>query len=136
MKLKAFLYDVGSIIKKEYWEIKRGIKNWLLCFLTVLIIPVIPKLYSERALFPLENILILIPIFVSMGISGQFAMYIILGEKKSKTLEYLISTRINYSAIILGKALFPTLLGYVLSLLSIICLKIVNPNLYPIYKES
>lgn len=133
---RIFLYDIGTIIKKEYWGIKRGVKNLVLCFLLVLIMPLIIKLHSERSILPLNIFFVLIPILVSLGTSGQLSMYTIWEEKKGNTLEFLLSTRISKYAIILGKALFPTLLGYILSLLSILALKIISCSIFELYKES
>ncbi|MEZ0537908.1 hypothetical protein ACAG39_11775 [Caldicellulosiruptoraceae bacterium PP1] len=131
--MKVNLYDIATILRKEYWEIKKGTKNIIICFSLVLIMPLVIKLYSERSIIPINLFFLLIPIFVSLGTSGQISMYTIWEEKKANTIEYLLSTRISKYIIITGKALLPTIIGYILSLFSLLILIITSYKTFHLY---
>ena len=75
---------------------------------------------SSRNLVPMAVIIVLMPSLIAMGASGQIVFESILGEKKSKTLEILLSTNMSTLAIVVGKIIPAIGVGYFLSQISIL----------------
>jgi ABC-type Na+ efflux pump permease subunit len=114
--------DICTVIRKELSELKHSSRHlyWLLTWLGVLAI--LKWGNHSRSLLPIASIYSLIPIFVALGVGGQIVFDSILGEKKAKTLEVLLSTRMSTSAIVIGKIVPAVGVGYVLSQLATLAL--------------
>lgn len=117
--MSTLFEDVSTIILKEYQEMQYSKKTMILLFVGVLI-PLTFLLDSSNSLFPMDILLILIPLMVSVSISSHLALYTILEEKNNKTLEVLLSLDISKLSIILGKTAIPTMFGFILSVISFI----------------
>lgn len=110
--------DVITVIRKEFWELRHSGKNlyWLL---VVLVAPIIfPRMDASRSLVPVTIIFALLPSLVALGSSGHIVFVSILGEKKAKTLEILLSTNMSTLAIVVGKIIPAIGVGYILSQIS------------------
>jgi ABC-type Na+ efflux pump permease subunit len=107
--------DMSTVICKELWELKHSSRHlyWMLTWLGLVAILMWGD--HSRSLLPIASIYALIPIFVASGVGGQIVFDSILGEKKAKTLEVLLSTRISTTAIVIGKIAPGVGIGYVLS---------------------
>ena len=112
--------DVITVIRKEIWELRYSAKNlyWLLL---VFVLPIVlPRMDTSRSLVSITIIIALLPSIVAMALSGHIIFDSILGEKKAKTLEILLSTKMSKIAIVLGKAIPAIGVGYILSQLSLL----------------
>ena len=116
--------DILTIALKEIWELKYSIKNFLLLFVAflLLMIFVIITFDNSISLIPASLFPLFIVCIIAVGASGQIALYTILGEKTSKTLEVLLSTGIAPYAIIIGKIIPGTITGCILSVLAYIAM--------------
>jgi len=116
--------DILTIVLKEIWELKHSIKNFFLLFVAflLLMIFVIITFDNSRSLIPASLFPLFLVYMIAIGASGQIALYTILGEKTSKTLEVLLSTGIAPYAIIIGKIIPGTMVGYILSVLAYIAM--------------
>lgn len=115
--------DVINVARKEVWELKHSIRHlhWLLAWI------LLPLFYTywdtSRSLVPISVLFLYLPATLSLMTSGQLVLDTILGEKKAKTLEVLLSTKTSPLAIIVGKVLPPTVFGYLISQLGLLGLK-------------
>lgn len=111
--------DIVTIVLKEFWELCHSIRHlyWMVVWLAL------PAFIAfgdkSKSILPTTTILALFPSMIAMAGSGQIALDSVLSEKKSKTLEVLLSTKIPTLAIVLGKIIPPTIIGYFFSLLAI-----------------
>lgn len=114
------MYDLLTVIKKELWELKHSRKNllWLLAWLAIPLLVLFAN--PSRSLVPSELILLLLPTLISFSLCAQIVTESLLGEKKAKTLELLLSTGIPPMTIFFGKLIPAVLLGYLVSQLAIL----------------
>ncbi|WPC42768.1 hypothetical protein [Clostridium sp. JS66] len=115
--------EILCIMQKEYWEIKSMGKKELIMIFIVSFLPLILLFKCPHSLLPKNTLAIFFPLVVSFVISGQLGFYSVLKEKKEKTLEVLLCSKVSIFSIVLGKILLPAIIGYVLSIFSIVCLK-------------
>ncbi len=114
--------DIKTVMLKEFWELRHSLRHlyWLVTWLGI------PALIAfgdtNRSIIPVTVILAFFPSFTAMAVSGQTAFDSVLDEKKTKTLEVLLSTKIPTLAIVIGKIIPPMIIGYLLSLISAIFL--------------
>jgi len=132
---KSVIYDIQTIILKEYWELKKGIK-FLGLYMLLGLMPLILNLNHPNSILPDNLIFISLFMIVSIGCSGQIALDSIRGESNSKTLEYLLSSNISIISIFLGKVILPVLFGYVTALLSLLVFRISSYNIYAVHEGS
>lgn len=111
--------DVLTIIIKECQEMQYSKRRMIMLFVAVLI-PLAFLIDSSNSLFPMDVLLILTPLMVSVSTSSQLALYTILEEKSNKTLEVLLSLNISKLSIIFGKTAISTIFGFILSVISFI----------------
>lgn len=114
--------DITTIVLKEFWELRHSLRHfyWMIVWLAVLAFIAFGN--TSRSILPTTVLLTLFPSMIALAGSGQIALDSILSEKKTKTLEVLLSTKIPTLAIVIGKIIPPTIIGYLLSLLSVIFL--------------
>lgn len=110
-----------TIILKELWEIKYSIRKLLLLLLLCLI-PLILIYPSNFAIIPRSYGPYILPAVVAFVISGQLAMSSLLNEKRTKTLEIILSSYIPKYAVIFGKIIPCTIIGFLYYIISLICL--------------
>lgn len=115
--------EVLCIMLKEYWGVKSMGKKELFMILICSFLPLILLFKDPHSLLPKSTLAIFYPLIVSFAVSGQIGFYSILEEKKEKTLEILLCSKISIFSIVLGKILLPAIIGYALSIFSIACLK-------------
>jgi len=132
---KSIIYDIQTIILKEYWEFKKGIK-FLGLYMLLGLIPLILNLKHPNSILPDNLIFISLFMLVSIGCSQQIVSDSIRGESNSKTLEYLLSSNISIMSIFLGKVILPVLFGYVTALLSLLVFRISSYNIYAVHESS
>ena len=116
--------DILTIVLKEIWELKHSIKKLYLLFILFLL-PIIFIFDNSRSLIPISLFPLFFVCIIAVGTSGQIAYNAILGEKRSKTLEVLLSTGVAPYTIIIGKIIPATTIGYILSVLAYIVLFII-----------
>jgi len=116
--------DILTIVLKEIWELKHSIKKLYLLFILFLL-PIIFIFDNSRSLIPISLFPLFFVCIIAVGTSGQIAYNAILGEKRSKTLEVLLSTGIAPYTIIIGKIIPATTIGYILSVLAYIVIFII-----------
>ena len=121
--------DVVTVIRKEWWELRHSARRlyWLIGFIAL------PALLlwgdSSRSLVPFDFLWAILPMMFAMSVSGQIVLDSVLGEKKAKTLEVLLSTNIPTLAIVVGKVIPAVGAGFVLSQILLIGFT----ALFPIY---
>ncbi len=116
--------DIFTIVLKEIWELKHSIKKSYLLFIAGLL-PIIFAIIifdDSRSLISASLLPLFFVCVVAVGTGGQIALYAILGEKTSKTLEVLLSTGTAPYSIIVGKIIPGTIIGYILSVLAYIAM--------------
>jgi ABC-type Na+ efflux pump permease subunit len=128
--------EMSTVICKELWELKHSSRHlyWMLTW--VGLVAILMWGDHSRSLLPIASIYASIPIFVALGVGGQIVFDSILGEKKAKTLEVLLSTRISTTTIVIGKTAPAVGIGYVLSqlvALGLIVYSIPTPTLATIW---
>nr|WP_320163753.1 hypothetical protein [uncultured Trichococcus sp.] len=122
---KGVFFEISSILKKEWYELKHtSIK-----FLIVMILPFVSSIFiaikngTSGVLNPELNIL------CSFLFSGFFATILIKDsitrEKKETTLPMLLLSNFHCSNIIIGKVLFAVLIGTVFQLFQILTMFII-----------
>lgn len=111
--------DIVTIVLKEFWEIRHSIRHiyWMVIWLAVLAFIAFGD--TSKSILPTTVILALFPSMIALAGSGQIALDSVLSEKKTKTLEVLLSTKIPTLAIVMGKIIPPTVIGYLFSLLAV-----------------
>lgn len=116
--------DILTIVLKEIWELKYSIKKLYLLFILFLL-PIIFIFDNSRSFIPASLFPLVFVCIIAIGTSGQIAYNAILEEKRSKTLEVLLSTNMAPYSIIIGKIIPGTAIGYILSILAYIVISIV-----------
>ena len=116
--------DILTIVLKEIWELKHSIKKLYLLFIAFLLPMILAIIIFDdsRSLISASLLPLFFVCIIAIGTSAQIALYTILGEKTSKTLEVLLSTGIAPYAIIIGKIIPGTVTGYILSVLAYIAM--------------
>lgn len=111
--------DIVTVVLKEFWELRHSLRHlyWMVVWLALLAFIAFGD--TSKSILPTTTILAFFPSMIAMAGSGQIALDSILSEKKSKTLEVLLSTRISTLAIVMGKIIPPTIIGYLFSLLAV-----------------
>jgi hypothetical protein len=111
--------DIATIVLKEFWEIRHSLRHlyWMVIWLALLAFIAFGD--TSKSILPATVILAFCPSMIAMAGSGQVALDSVLSEKKSKTLEVLLSTKIPTLAIVIGKIIPPTIIGYLFSLLAV-----------------
>ncbi len=111
--------DIETIVLKELWELRHSIRHlyWMVVWLALLAFIAFGG--TGKSILPLTVVLAYFPSMIALAGSGQIALDSVLGEKKSKTLEILLSTKISTLAIVIGKIIPPTVIGYLFSLLGV-----------------
>lgn len=114
--------DVITILLKEFWELRYSLRHlyWMVIWLALLAFIAFGD--TSKSILPTTVIVAFFPSMIALAGSGQIALDSVLGEKKAKTLEVLLSTKIPTLAIVIGKIIPPTIIGYLLSLISVIFL--------------
>lgn len=114
--------DIKTVMLKEFWELRHSLRHlyWMVAWLALLAFIAFGD--TSSSIFPITVLLAFFPSMVAMAGSGQIAFDSVLSEKKTKTLEVLLSTKIPTLAIVIGKIIPPTIIGGLLSLLSVIFL--------------
>jgi len=112
--------DVITVMRKEFWELRHSARHlyWLLAWIALPII--LPRIATGRSLASITFIYAILPSLVAMASSGQIVFDSILGEKKAKTLEVLLSTNMSTVAIVVGKVVPAIGVGYILSQISLL----------------
>ncbi len=111
--------DITTIILKEFWELRHSLRHlyWMVIWLALLAYIAFGD--TSKSIIPITVILAFFPSMTAMAGSGQIALDSVLSEKKTKTLEVLLSTKIPASAIVIGKIIPPTIIGYLFSLITV-----------------
>ena len=125
--------DVLTMIRKEFLEIRFSLK-YLIGLVGVCGLPLLVLYDRSRSLLPLD-ILPAAMVILSGFVGLQTVYDSILGEKKAKTLEMLLSTRLPSHAIVIGKATPGAVFGCALSVLSYV-LFVVLPFVTQVSIES
>lgn len=114
--------DIVTIVLKEFWELRHSLRHlyWMVVWLAILAFIAFGD--KSKSILPTTVILAFFPSMIAMAGSGQIALDSVLSEKKSKTLEVLLSTKIPTLAIVIGKIIPPLIIGYLFSLTSVIFL--------------
>lgn len=114
--------DVFTIVRKELWELKYATKSLLWLFAAAGLLAVVLAIpgIGTRSIMPLDDLYSGFPILIALGMGGQIALDSLLSEKKTKTLEVLLSTNMPSMAIVMGKVIPATVVAYLLSQLSIL----------------
>jgi ABC-type Na+ efflux pump permease subunit len=116
------MMDIATIVIKEFWELRHSLRHFYWMFIWLALLAFIAFGDTNRSILPSTVILALFPSMIAFAGSGQIAFDSILSEKKSKTLEVLLSTKIPTVAIVIGKIIPPMIIGYLFSLISVIFL--------------
>ena len=111
--------DIGTIALKEFWELRHSLRHiyWMVVWLAILAFIAFSD--TSKSILPTTALLAFSPSMVALAGSGQIALDSVLSEKKTKTLEVLLSTKIPTLAIVIGKIISPTIIGYFFSLLAV-----------------
>lgn len=115
MTIKQTIKDITNVTRKEFWELKHSVRHlyWLLAWILLPVLLVFGD--TSRSLVPVSFLFLFLPSLLALIISGQIVLDTILGEKKAKTLEVLLSTHMSPTAIIMGKIIPAIIIGYALS---------------------
>lgn len=107
--------DVITIVLKEFWELRHSLRHlyWMVIWLALLAFIAFGD--TSKSILPTTVVLAFFPSMTAMAGSGQIALDSVLSEKKTKTLEVLLSTKIPTLAIVIGKTIPPTIIGYLFS---------------------
>jgi len=113
------------IIKKEFWEWRYSLKK--IAILGVVFLFPIIAYNSEGSIFVAASSVggVLI-ILTAVGGITQITAESILAEKKNKTLEILVSTRLSTISIILGKIIPGMIVGLILSVIMFLIFLMLN----------
>jgi ABC-type Na+ efflux pump permease subunit len=113
------MQDIVTVMRKELWELRHSARHlyWLLALIAL---PIMLRFDSDRSLIPVAFFYAILPSLVAMAASAQIVFDSILGEKRAKTLEVLLSTNIPTVAIVVGKIVPAIGVGYVLSQISLL----------------
>lgn len=114
--------DVITVTRKEFWELKHSAKNllWLLASVGLVAAGIAISGNGTRSLVPVNFIYIGFPILIALQTSGQIVLDSLLSEKKTKTLEVLLSTNMPSMAIVMGKIIPAIVVAYLLSQVSLL----------------
>ena len=108
--------DILTMIRKEFLELRFSLK-YLFVLVGLFGLPLLVLHDNSRSLVSID-ILPKAMIILTGFLGSQVVFDSILGEKKAKTLEMLLSTRLASYAIVMGKAAPGVVFGCVLSALS------------------
>jgi ABC-type Na+ efflux pump permease subunit len=117
--------DVMTVARKELWELQHSTKSllWLLAGAGLLAIALAIPGTGTQSIVPLDYLYSGLPILVALGMSAQIVLDSLLSEKKTKTLEVLLSTHMPATAIVMGKVIPAVVAAYLLSQLSLLGLR-------------
>ncbi|MCA9940184.1 MAG: hypothetical protein KC418_16195 [Anaerolineales bacterium] len=120
MNMQQVITDIITVTRKEVWELRHSMRHlyWLLVWLLMPVFLVYGN--TSRSLVPISSLYLFLPSLLALMTSGQIVLDTILGEKKAKTLEVLLSTGISPVAIIIGKMIPAIVIGYTLSQLGLL----------------
>ncbi len=114
--------DVITVARKELWELRYSTKSllWLLAGVGLVAVGLAMSGDGTRSVVPLDYLYSGLPILIALGMGGQIVLDSLLGEKKTRTLEILLSTNMPSMAIVMGKVIPATFAAYLLSQLSVL----------------
>lgn len=114
--------DMITVARKEFWELKHSTKSllWLLASVGLVAAVLVISGDGKRSLVPIDYLYIGFPILIALQASAQIVFDSLLSEKKTKTLEVLLSTNISSMAIVMGKIIPAIIVAYLLSQISLL----------------
>lgn len=115
--------DILLITKKETLELAYSAKR-LLVLLALLVIPIGFIVSNTPGVLPFETAIYGLPLLLCIGGAGQISYDSILSEKRSKTLDILLSSGISKIALIVGKAVPPVVISYILGIMSVFIIEV------------
>ena len=105
--------EIFIIVKKEFWEWRYSLKR--MAMLGVVFLFPIMVYHSEGTMFvDASSVAGVALILTSIGAVGFLTSESLLAEKKSKTMEVLMSTRLSTFSIIIGKIIPGLIIGLIL----------------------
>jgi ABC-type Na+ efflux pump permease subunit len=117
--------EIFIIVRKEFWEWRYSLKR--MAMLGVVFLFPIMVYHSEGTMFvDASSVAGVALILTSIGAVGFLTSESLLSEKKSKTMEVLMSTRLSTFSIIIGKIIPGLIIGLILSLSFLIIFFIMN----------
>lgn len=122
---------LGTMLWKEIAEFignRRSLRVFAMAVLLMGLLPVLETSFhragrpgaAAAAAVILPVLGLLYALLASMIVTAQTAPDLVIHERSGHTLEYLLSTRLPHPAILLGKVLFATAVGYGSSLVTVL----------------
>ena len=107
--------EIFTIVKKEFWEWRYSLKRMAMLGV-VFLFPIIAYKPKGSIFLNASSVAGLALILAAIGGVSFVTSESLLSEKKSKTMEVLMSTRLSPFAIIIGKIIPGLIMGLILSL--------------------
>lgn len=122
--------DILTVVKKEFWELRYSFKR-LAILGVVFIFPFMAYNAKGSIFLSAPYVPLFMVLLTAVGGIGHITSDSILSEKKSKTFEVLLSTRLSPLSLVIGKIIPGFIVGLFLALIILLILivfKMININ--------
>jgi ABC-type Na+ efflux pump permease subunit len=117
--------NIFIIVKKEFWELKYSLKR-LAMLGFVFLLPFFAYKSEGSEFIKTSSIPGFVIILAAIGCISHLTAESILSEKKDKTMELLLSTRLSPLSLVVGKIIPGFIIGSFLAFIILIILVIIN----------